>query len=64
MMGDAGANGWGAMLGASAVLAAPPLGRWIILAALVILQVLSDTVTYSRIIEGCPGLSHLDRLGR
>lgn len=64
MMGDAGANGWGAMLGALAVAVSPPPGRWLILACLVVLQVLSDTVTFSRIIQGCPGLSHLDRLGR
>ncbi len=64
MMGDAGANGWGGILGALAVVVLSPLGRWLVLSALVVLQVLSDTVTFSRIIEGCAGLSYLDRLGR
>ncbi len=63
MMGDAGANGWGAMLGAAVVVSSPPTVRWAMLAVLVVLQVAAETVTLSRIIQNCRVLCVLDEIG-
>ncbi len=63
MMGDCGANGWGAMMGAAAVVSSPPALRWVLLAVLIVIQVAAETVTLSRIIQNCPVLCLLDQLG-
>lgn len=65
MLGDAGANALGAVLGLSAVAAdagpARLAGR---LAALTALTLASEKVSFTQVIEATPGLRELDRLGR
>ena len=63
MMGDAGANGWGAMLGAAVVVNSPPTVRWAMLAVLVVVQVAAETVTLSRVIQKSRVLYVLDEIG-
>ncbi len=64
MLGDAGANPVGGVLGLGVVLVASPGVR---LAALVVvggLNLLSERVSFSRVIDRVPPLRYLDRLGR
>jgi hypothetical protein len=69
MLGDCGANAVGGLLGATAVLATGT-GRGAgrtragLLAALVGLTLLSEKVSFTRVIEGTPVLRELDALGR
>ncbi|MFO8061148.1 MAG: hypothetical protein R6U70_10910 [Bacillota bacterium] len=63
MMGDCGANGWGAMLGAAAVASGGAVLRWGLLGALLALQVAAETVTLSQIIRSCRLLTILDEAG-
>lgn len=64
MLGDAGSNllGFAAGLGLADVLPDP----WVVVAAALAvgLNVLAETVTFSRIIEAAPPLRFVDRLGR
>lgn len=64
MLGDAGSNplGFAAGLGLYAVL--PDAGVGVAAVCAVALNVLADTVSLSRIIDGAPPLRWLDRLGR
>lgn len=69
MLGDGGANAVGALLGATAVAAtagAPDGARTRagLLAGLVALTLLSEKVSFTRLIEGTPVLRELDALGR
>lgn len=64
MLGDTGANAVGAALGAATVLVAGPGARQIIVVALVALTLLSEVVSFSRIIGAVPPLRSLDRWGR
>lgn len=69
MLGDCGANAAGALVGAAAVLATGPGGRGgaaraAVLGGLVVLTLLSEKVSFTRLIEGTPVLSELDALGR
>lgn len=69
MLGDGGANAVGALLGVSAVAATAggPGGgrtRTALLAGLVALTLLSEKVSFTRVIEGTPVLRELDALGR
>jgi UDP-N-acetylmuramyl pentapeptide phosphotransferase/UDP-N-acetylglucosamine-1-phosphate transferase len=65
MLGDAGANALGAVLGLAAVTAdtgrARLAGR---LAALTALTLASEQVSFTTVIEATPGLRELDRMGR
>jgi hypothetical protein len=64
MLGDVGANSMGVLLGYLLVLALP---FWSMVAAAVILLVinlLSEQVSFSRIIESVPWLEKLDNIGR
>ncbi len=69
MLGDGGANAAGALLGMAVVLttagspAVRPL-RVAALAGLVTLTVLSERVSFTKVIEATPGLRELDGLGR
>jgi UDP-N-acetylmuramyl pentapeptide phosphotransferase/UDP-N-acetylglucosamine-1-phosphate transferase len=63
MLGDAGANALGAVLGL-ALLHRHPRRRGHALAVLVALTGLSEVVSYSRVIDAVPPLTWLDRAGR
>lgn len=64
MLGDTGANALGAGLGTAAVLMLGPGARTIVAAALLALTLLSEVVSFSRIIQAVPPLRLLDRAGR
>lgn len=64
MLGDAGANVLGAALGLGVVLTTGALVQGIVLVVLVALNVASERVSFSRVIDGCGPLRVLDRAGR
>jgi hypothetical protein len=64
MLGDAGANALGAMLGLSSVRRLTGRGRWLAIGALAGLTILGDRRSLGAMIESAPGLSSLDRLGQ
>jgi UDP-N-acetylmuramyl pentapeptide phosphotransferase/UDP-N-acetylglucosamine-1-phosphate transferase len=64
MLGDTGANLLGAVLGLAVVLEASRPVRTVVLVALVALNLASERVSFSRVIDGTPVLRQLDRLGR
>ena len=64
MLGDAGANPLGATLGLSAVLVFTPMTRNWVLVALVVLNLVSERVSFSAVIDRVAPLRLLDRLGR
>ena len=64
MLGDTGANAVGAALGVAAVRELSPRARWAWLAGLAGLTLLSERVSFSRVIDATPGLRQLDRWGR
>jgi hypothetical protein len=64
MLGDAGSNALGAMLGLSSVDRLTGRGRKLAIAALAGLNLLGETRSLGELIERTPGLSHLDRMGR
>jgi UDP-N-acetylmuramyl pentapeptide phosphotransferase/UDP-N-acetylglucosamine-1-phosphate transferase len=64
MLGDAGANVLGAAVGLGVVLACSPSVRLAALVAVAALNLLSEAVSFSRLIERTPPLRALDRLGR
>jgi UDP-GlcNAc:undecaprenyl-phosphate/decaprenyl-phosphate GlcNAc-1-phosphate transferase len=63
MLGDAGANGLGAMLGASAA-GLPRPARIALLAGIAGLTAVSEKVSFTKVIERTPALHRLDMLGR
>jgi hypothetical protein len=64
MLGDAGANALGAMLGLNSVERFTGRGRWVAIGALAGLTLLGERTSLGTLIERTPGLAHLDRLGR
>jgi UDP-GlcNAc:undecaprenyl-phosphate/decaprenyl-phosphate GlcNAc-1-phosphate transferase len=64
MLGDTGANLIGAVLGLAVVLETGRAVRTGVLIALIVLNLVSERVSFSRVIEATPGLRQLDRLGR
>ena len=64
MLGDAGANALGAMLGAAAAQALSRPARAGLLAGMIALTVASEKVSFSKVIEATPALRRLDMLGR
>jgi glucosyl-3-phosphoglycerate synthase len=64
MLGDAGANALGAMLGLSSVDRLGGRGRWIAIGALAGLTFLGETRSLGALIERTPVLRELDALGR
>jgi hypothetical protein len=64
MLGDAGANALGAMLGLNSVERFTGRGRWAAIGALAGLTVVGERTSLGSLIERTPGLAHLDRLGR
>jgi UDP-GlcNAc:undecaprenyl-phosphate/decaprenyl-phosphate GlcNAc-1-phosphate transferase len=64
MLGDAGANVLGAAVGLGVLLACAPVVRVAVLIVLVVANLTSEVVSFSRVIEGVPPLRALDRAGR
>jgi UDP-GlcNAc:undecaprenyl-phosphate GlcNAc-1-phosphate transferase len=64
MLGDAGANALGAMLGAAAAQALNRPARAGLLAGIVALTVASEKISFTQVIESNPALRWLDQLGR
>jgi UDP-N-acetylmuramyl pentapeptide phosphotransferase/UDP-N-acetylglucosamine-1-phosphate transferase len=64
MLGDAGANALGAMLGAAAAQTLPRSARLGLLTGIVALTVASEKVSFTRVIDATPPLRWLDMLGR
>lgn len=64
MLGDTGANVLGAALGLGVVLTASLGVRTGVLVALILLNVASERVSFSRVINATPPLRAFDRLGR
>jgi len=64
MIGDTGANILGGVLGFAVVLESDPMTRNIVLVALIALNLASELVSFSRVIERVPPLRWFDRLGR
>lgn len=64
MLGDAGANALGAVLGTAYVARTGTWGRLAALAGLVALTAASEKVSFTQVIEKTPALRAIDRLGR
>ncbi len=64
MLGDAGANVLGGVLGLGVVLACAPAARTVVLVAVAALNLAAEVVSFSRVIAAVPPLRALDRLGR
>ena len=64
MLGDAGANALGAMLGAAAAQTLPKSARAGLLAGIVALTVASEKISFTKVIAASPALNWLDMLGR
>jgi UDP-N-acetylmuramyl pentapeptide phosphotransferase/UDP-N-acetylglucosamine-1-phosphate transferase len=64
MLGDTGANLLGAVLGLTVVLETGRGVRDVVLVLLIVLNLASERVSFSKVIDATPGLRHLDRLGR
>ena len=64
MLGDAGANALGALLGTAAAATLPRRARLAALAAVVGLTAASEVVSFTKVIERTPPLRWLDMLGR
>ena len=64
MLGDTGANSAGALIGAALVSRTDLRGRLLALAAVTLLTLVSEKVSFTKVIESSPGLRRLDALGR
>ena len=64
MLGDTGANLLGAVLGLGVVLETSRPVRTVVLVVLVLLNLASERVSFTKVIAATPGLRHLDELGR
>ena len=64
MLGDAGANVLGFLVGIGVLVVLAPSWLAVVLAALLVLHGLAETVTLSRLIEAAPPLRWFDGLGR
>jgi hypothetical protein len=64
MLGDAGSNALGALLGLSSVNRFTERGRWVAIGALAGLTILGERRSLGALIERTPGLRELDALGR
>ena len=64
MLGDAGSNALGAMLGLSSVSSLTGKSRWLAIGALAGLNLLGERRSLGELIERAPALRALDRLGR
>jgi hypothetical protein len=64
MLGDAGSNALGAVLGLNSVERFTGRGRWVAIGALAGLTIIGERTSLGAVIERTPGLAWLDRLGR
>jgi UDP-N-acetylmuramyl pentapeptide phosphotransferase/UDP-N-acetylglucosamine-1-phosphate transferase len=64
MLGDAGANALGALLGLGVIAATGRRGRAVMLAMVAALTAASERVSFTQVIASTPGLRELDALGR
>ena len=64
MLGDAGANALGAVLGLGVVLTTSPGARIATLVTVAALNLVGEVVSFSRVIDAVPPLRALDRAGR
>jgi len=64
MLGDAGANALGALLGVALAARTGPAGRAAALGVLVALTATSEKVSFTKVIQDTPWLRELDALGR
>jgi UDP-GlcNAc:undecaprenyl-phosphate GlcNAc-1-phosphate transferase len=64
MLGDAGANALGALVGLNSVSRLTARGRWIAIGALAGLTLLGEQRSIGAIVERTPLLRELDGLGR
>ena len=64
MLGDAGANALGALLGLALAARTGTAGRTVALAVLAGLTAASEKVSFTRVIQDTPWLRRLDELGR
>lgn len=64
MLGDAGANALGAAVGVGVLVTCSPTTRTVVLAVIAALNVLSEVVSFTTVIDRVPPLRALDRLGR
>jgi hypothetical protein len=64
MLGDAGSNALGALLGLSSVDRFTGRGRWLAIGALAGLTLIGERRSLGELIERTPGVAPLDRLGR
>jgi len=64
MLGDAGANALGALLGTAFTARAGTFGRLAALAGIVALTAASEKVSFTKVIERTPVLHRIDQLGR
>jgi hypothetical protein len=64
MLGDAGANALGFLAGVMVVELVDGPWVWVAAAVAVALNVVAETVTFSRVIDAVPALRWFDRLGR
>jgi hypothetical protein len=64
MLGDAGSNALGAVLGLNSVKRFTGRGRWVAIGALAGLTLLGERTSLGAWIERTPGLAWIDRLGR
>jgi hypothetical protein len=64
MLGDAGSNALGGLLGLKSVERFTGRGRWVAIGALAGLTLLGERTSIGAWIERTPGISWIDRLGR
>jgi hypothetical protein len=63
MLGDTGANALGAAVGFGLVVSLGATGEWVALAVVVALNIVSERVSFSAVIDTTPPLRWIDRLG-
>ncbi len=64
MLGDAGANSFGALIGLAATARTGMAGRAVLLSVITALTAASEKVSFTKVIGSTPGLRELDALGR
>lgn len=64
MLGDAGANVIGAVIGLAVVLSTAPLTRTVVLVVVLALNLASEAVSFTKVIDRVPPLRFFDRIGR